>query len=176
MQNEYILKYQGKELKMPQWGDMNDFIMIRTQYDLQILPLSMGIGNRAYCGTPLGRNTTHELNTKFNGLFKDCVYGGGDDIAVKVKTETLQRRCKSGDIFLKREPNKEDTYIILRSVGGSQLIPCYWFTLTNKEKVLTSWCTSIDALIMLNNPVYKGNLLDEYLEGKNELAKMCGFE
>lgn len=166
--NEYILKYQGKELKMPQWGDFGEYVVY------SFIPFA--INGCSMIGSRFDNNQTHELNTKFNGLFKDCVYGGGDDIAVKVKTETLQRRCKSGDIFLKREPNKEDTYIILRSVGDSQLIPCYWFTLTNKEKVLTSWCTSIDALIMLNNPVYKGNLLDEYLEGKNELAKMCGFE
>jgi len=193
--NEFILKYQGKELKMPQWGDFGEYVVapnknfasstsipIKTKqlicdkntnisanllvdgrdglmdiYQKNYHPFDIVV-DRKY---PLKLNTTHELNTKFNGLFKDCVYGEGDDIAVKVRRFD---KLKVGDIF---EYGSGGGKIIISydSVRG-----CFNFFINGD----INFCYI--GLESIKDGYYKGNLLDEYLEGKNELAKMVGFD
>ena len=169
MQHEYILKYQVKELKMPEWGDCGTAVIIQDRDNqeskafndlLDILDCSCldNIQNNVII-KPL--NPTHTLNNKFNGLFKGCVYGKDNDIAVKVRQFEFQGKVyKVGDMvqtssfkknWIVRYNNKEN--------GG-------WYLFDSKYTV---------TIGMLLYSKLIGNLLDEYLEGKNELAKLCEF-
>ena len=96
-----------KEYNKPEFGDFGDFVVVRSSI-LEYLNKSF-IGCQLHeanqCYTQDGReleydqlmagdhitairffkNTDHELNTLFNGLFKDCVYSNGDFVGVLQK-------------------------------------------------------------------------------------------
>lgn len=196
--NEFILKYQGKELKMPEWCDAGNevFICKPKPRGMPIL-LDGAIHMGRYCkkfwtpeqmadkikpwndyynafNNPLRINTTHELNTKFNGLFKGCVYGEGNDVAVKMQIIKISNHTyKNGDVV---STWIDGVYAVVRwsDYFNGWALFCYKKEYEGNNDIPFSVCNLTPE--MIDKIVIKGNLLDEYFEGKNELAKMVGFD
>lgn len=213
MQHEHILKFQGKELKMPEWVDAGDAIIMLPEYLKAMQDIALFENDRrdrffatkgdmnnmsnqlllkhnnVNAAMDIMRlfthdiNPTHPLNTKFNGLFKNCVYGQDDDIAVKVRQFEFEGKVyKVGDVF---EDECEDVNLAGNKVIRKDILVLYYghhsvdldISVTRYGFYLKgqSGLYSQEDFCNLSEYDKIGNLLDEYLQGGSELAKLCGF-
>jgi hypothetical protein len=105
-----------KEYSKPEFGDFGEFVIIRDagleylgeslaecqlhednqcyRQDNRELKYNELIGGDNITAVRFFKNTDHELNTLFNSLFKDCVYGNGDLVGVLQKAIIIKEsRC-----------------------------------------------------------------------------------
>lgn len=205
-----------KEYSKPEFGDFGEYILINGN---DIDTLSFQIENTAhfsddkietiqklknlaiaisvtYNKNKFNKNTDHELNTLYNGLFKDYIYTSGDWVGVLQKSfEYKDKIYKVGDIFsLSYSRGVENTVydLELRMLRYDGM--CFidnWFkhchTRNKKDteninnyKLIYNLDTTIDKKYFLfnystiNNKFveHQGNLLDEYFTDSNRLAKL----
>lgn len=205
-----------KEYNKPEFGDFGEYILINsndidtlcfqienialfsdgkieTIQKLKNLAIAISV---TYDKNKFNKNTDHELNTLFNGLYKDCVYSNGDWVGVlQYCFEYNGKIYKVGDMFgLSYSRGKEDKVYdselrLLRYDGFSFVDNwfknCYTKNQedigdTHKYKTVSNLDDTIDKKYLLrhsssiNKKLVKniGNLLDEYFAGGNELANI----
>jgi hypothetical protein len=169
-----------KDYNKPEFGDFGEFILQTNAPDWEI--------REKFCTQRFTKNTDHELNTIFNGLYKDCVYSNGDLVGVKVRqlnfTNTYKKSYSlTGDVTENmgqlyvlcygKKPNLEyETFYTI--INGGMIYQydsndgiCYFLSSSDK------WQNFYNEPSIKQE--YKGNLLDEYFAGGNELAKLCNF-
>lgn len=123
------------------------------------------------------KNTSHELNTLFNKLYQDCVYTNqnGKVGVIVPYFEYEGKKYKVGDTFNVDgfDLDKEEKF---KSIGTHFLVVKYsilegfYFDRDNRGiKYKISEHHHLTRKEKIVNP------LDEYFTGKNELAKLCGF-
>ncbi len=192
-----------KEYSKPEFGDFGEFVIVRDKIleylgeslaecqlhkdnqcyrqDNRELKYNELIGGDNITAIRFFKNTDRELNTLFNGLFKNCVYSNGDWVGVLQKTMNYQNHTyKVGEVY----GGNIFTYTNVQFTNDAPFFGCetegfafvdyndhfhdYVFRGFSRVKHIGKDNSCLD----ITSKDYQGNLLEEYFAGGDKLVNI----